>query len=68
MRRWRNLNKWIHPKLAYLFGRTRVSEDLKGHLKNLQDYVFSTKIGNGEHVEVGLMLCIMMIRRRSDEP
>ncbi|SFM73919.1 CRISPR-associated protein Csm1 [Thermodesulforhabdus norvegica] len=63
VRQQRKLGGWIVPKLAYIFGRTTVSENLVPDWRELKDYVFSRRAGGWRHLEVGLMIILMALRK-----
>ncbi|ROQ92049.1 type III-A CRISPR-associated protein Cas10/Csm1 [Desulfosoma caldarium] len=54
---------WALPKLAYLFGRTRVAESLEKEWMALKNYMFSSKADGWRHVEAALLILLMMMRK-----
>lgn len=62
VRQQRKLGGWILPKLAYLFGRTSVSDGLKPQWQRLKDYFFSRQARGWRHLEVALMIVLMALR------
>ncbi|MEJ5347614.1 MAG: type III-A CRISPR-associated protein Cas10/Csm1 [Desulfosoma sp.] len=53
---------WMLPKLAYLFGRTRVHASLEENWLDLRKYMFSEKARGWRHVEMALVILLMMMR------
>lgn len=68
VRRQRQDGAWLLPKLAYLFGRTRVDGSLEKHWGELKHYVFSSKADGWRHVEAALLILLMMMREGGSEP
>ncbi|MEJ5366421.1 MAG: type III-A CRISPR-associated protein Cas10/Csm1 [Desulfosoma sp.] len=62
VRRQRRDGVWVLPKLAYLFGRTRVDGALEKDWIALKHYIFSSKADGWRHVEAALLILLMMMR------
>lgn len=62
VRRQRRDGVWVLPKLAYLFGRTRVADSLEKHWSDLRHYIFSSKAQGWRHIEAALLILLMMMR------
>ncbi len=62
VRRQRRDGVWVLPKLAYLFGRTRVDGAMEKDWVALKHYIFSSKADGWRHVEAALLILLMMMR------
>jgi len=68
VRRQRRDGVWVLPKLAYLFGRTRVDGALEKDWIALKHYIFSSKADGWRHVEAALLILLMMMREGGSKP
>ncbi|SHF34082.1 CRISPR-associated protein Csm1 [Desulfacinum infernum DSM 9756] len=68
VRRQRQDGVWLLPKLAYLFGRTKVDGSLEEHWGALKHYIFSSKADGWRHVEAALLILLMMMREGGSKP
>ncbi len=67
VRRQRRDGVWVLPKLAYLFGRTRVGNALEKDWITLKHYMFSSRAQGWRHVETALLILLMMMREGGSE-
>ncbi len=67
VRRQRRDGVWVLPKLAHLFGRTRVDGEMEGDWIKLKNYIFSSKADGWRHVEAALLILLMMMREGGRE-
>ncbi|MGQ9671413.1 MAG: type III-A CRISPR-associated protein Cas10/Csm1 [Desulfosoma sp.] len=59
----RRQGAWTLPKMAYLFGRTRVDGRLEKDWIALKNYMFSSRADGWRHVEAALLILLMMMRK-----